>query len=216
MTDIPSTPGFIGLDVETTGLDPHTDLILELGIVLFDVQLTPIAHRSWITAGPRFLEHLGREMDPVAVEMHTANGLLSEIAAGGGSTLRLLREAEREAMTFLEEHGAIGWPMLGSSVTFDRAVLARRMPDLLAAIHYRSLDASSVLLALEAVQYPGDWPAIQDSVLELTSTRVQRFRNQLGITKPVTAHRAVDDILRSAALAESAMLVDPAEVFGDD
>lgn len=204
MTDIPTTPGFIGLDIETTGLDPHTDLILELGIVLFNADLAPIARRSWITAGPRFIEYLARDMDPVVVEMHTASGLLFDIDAGVGVAPL---EAERKAIAFLEEHDAVGWPMLGSSVTFDRGFLARRMPGLLDAIHYRSLDASSVLLAREAVTPPAAWPLARQIIMAEATSRHLGYRRELGITRPIIHHRAVDDILVSAATAHAAMTV---------
>lgn len=213
MTTTYSAPGFIGLDFETTGLIPDDDIILEMGIVLFDSNLEPIAHRSWITAGARFRADIGRPLDPVVSEMHTTSGLLDEIMTDTGVSEFY---AESSALGFLEEHGAVGWPMLGSSVSFERAFLAHRMPALGAAIHYRSLDATSVGLARLAAT-PAEFRASIEGVISNTVDELLiSYRADLGLDRPHRPHRAIDDVLYSAALAFSAILATDilkAEVF---
>lgn len=67
------------LDIETTGLDPHLDAILEIGAILTDIDLKEISRFHAIYSLPLFIR---KKMDPYVTEMHVRNGLLDEIANG--------------------------------------------------------------------------------------------------------------------------------------
>ena len=162
----------VWLDLETTGLDPVTDDILELGIVVTDDDVNEIARRSWV------LHHEGpsARVGDFVRDMHTTNGLWSECAA---STLSR-RSVEREALLWLESvgvaHGAA--PLAGNTIGFDRSFLREGMSQLLGWFHYRSVDMSS--LNEMARRW---WPTLYD-------------------TRPSgKAHRALDDLDVSIALA---------------
>ncbi len=62
------------LDLETTGLDPAKNVILEVAVSVADLATpfvaTPIYHAV--------LVHHGQGLDPFIVDMHTKNGLLAE------------------------------------------------------------------------------------------------------------------------------------------
>ena len=82
-----------------------------------------------------------RHMAPVVVDMHTASGLLDELA--GGTTLA---DAEAQVLAYVREHvpEPRKAPLAGSSVYTDRGFIARDMPALDAHLHYRLVDVSTV------------------------------------------------------------------------
>lgn len=182
-------PAFVGLDVETTGLDPDVDRILELGIVVFDDHLEPMTYRSWVTANSDDLgEH---DMDEVVQIMHKNSGLLHDIRTDDNPSIW---HAEREAVSFLQRFGATNLPMLGSSVSFARSMLQAWMPELLEVFHYRSLDATSVKLARQALH-----PIHDDHLGKLIDTTRQALIEHAGYTGPLREHRPIYDLLTSAA-----------------
>lgn len=173
-------PGFIGLDVEATGLDDDKCLLLEIALVVFDHHLVPMgSFRRVIGQSP---EELELALHPVAREMHVDNGLYDDVLDSDVT----VGQAEREAVEWLRHMGVVRpLPMVGSSVTFDRNVLRRVMPELFSKFHYRSVDATSVALAAKAmgVLYPAD----------------------NGAEDAGSAHRALYDVMRSASLIRRVM-----------
>lgn len=130
----------VWMDLEMTGLNPETDVIVEIATLVTDDELNIVAE------GPDLIIHqpddvLAR-MDPVVVEMHTRSGLLPEIKA---STLTVAEAGER-TMAFLREHisEARSVPLAGSSIGTDRRFLARYLPDIENFLHYRCVDVSTV------------------------------------------------------------------------
>lgn len=129
------------IDIESTGLDPRIDKMLEVAIVLSDKNLNVIAEMSDVIKQPEPLDWETVASDFV-IEMHTKNGLRKQIDKGHGRKIGDLEDALRY---FLEEHGATGLPMHGSNVAnFDRPWLKRYMPDLENDFHYRNIDVSSI------------------------------------------------------------------------
>ena len=67
----------VWMDLEMTGLDPTTDVIVEVATLVTDDDLEILAE------GPDLVIHQPDEaletMDPVVVEMHTNSGLLEAI-----------------------------------------------------------------------------------------------------------------------------------------
>lgn len=198
MTD--RKPAFIGLDIETTGLDPKVDNILEVGIVIFDDTLAPYACKSWLVAGSRnrstkhmwAIEHL----DAKVREMHTESGLLDDLAAG---PKEMMEDVEAEAISYIRQFTDEPLPMLGSSVTFDRSFLAERMPDLLKAFHYRSVDATSVYLAV----VHGDDEDFREQTEHLINARKKSVSDLFMATlngDQSPKHRPIRDLCDSAAL----------------
>lgn len=187
-------PAYVGLDLETTGLDPSRDHILELGLIIFDANLIPIAYRSWITSDTTSTRD--DSLDPEVLGMHLASGLLGELHTTPGDHLAT---AVEEALEFLDAHHAQGLPMLGSSVTFDRMFLLQHAPDLLDAFHHRSLDATSVRLARMAA----DGVDVTEREPYVTQAGYVRrgLADRLRVDEPLVPHRVIFDILSSAALA---------------
>lgn len=130
-----TTPPFAWIDLETTGLEPLVDRILEVSMIVTDDQLRPLAEPF-----SRVL-HLERNfpLSPFILDMHGKNGLLDECYA---STLHLgLVVAEAEQM--LDALGLDPKPIIaGSSVHFDKGFLRARAPGFLDHFHYRLFDVS--------------------------------------------------------------------------
>lgn len=168
-------PTFVFVDIETTGLDPTNDEILELGLIVTDGSLNEIARDSWCVHVPRSpsgapLVYFSSQF---VAEMHEASGLLEECMA---SKLRL-HDVEAMAVMFMRQHaGAEALPMAGNTVSFDRNFLRQHMSGLHEHFHYRNLDVSSFKVAARVRGVP---PAVLPE-------------------KP--AHRAIPDL--EASLAE--------------
>ncbi|MBI2960687.1 MAG: oligoribonuclease [Betaproteobacteria bacterium] len=129
----------IWLDMEMTGLDPDTDRIIEVAIVITDSQLATIAE------APVLVVHqpdvVLDAMDQWNKGTHARSGLIDKVKTSA------LTEAdvERMMLAFVAQHvPARTSPMCGNSICQDRRFLARWMKRLEAYFHYRNLDVSTV------------------------------------------------------------------------
>jgi oligoribonuclease len=128
----------IWVDMEMTGLNPDTDRIIEVALVVTDSQLNTIAE------GPVLVVHQSNEvldgMDKWNKSTHSKSGLIDKVKYSQ------LNEAEVEAqmVEFLKLHVPSGVsPMCGNSICQDRRFMVRTMPQLEAYFHYRNLDVST-------------------------------------------------------------------------
>ena len=129
----------IWIDMEMTGLQPDSDRIIEIAMLVTDSQLNVLAE------GPALVVH---QPDPVLEAMdswnkstHKKTGLIDRVRASATSEA----DAERAALEFLGEHvPANTSPMCGNSICQDRRFLARWMPQLESYFHYRNLDVSTL------------------------------------------------------------------------
>ncbi len=138
------------MDLEMTGLDPDTNVIVEIATIVTDDQLNVVAE------GPDIVIHHPDEvlahMDPFVVDMHTTSGLLDAIRASTTS----LEEAGRRTLEFIKTHvpEARTVPLCGNSIGTDRRFLARYLPDIENHLHYRSVDVSTIKELVKR-WYPG-------------------------------------------------------------
>ncbi|PIE41080.1 MAG: oligoribonuclease [Gammaproteobacteria bacterium] len=129
----------IWIDLEMTGLNPDTDVIIEIATLVTD------AHLNVIAEGPTLAVHQSDErlnaMDEWCTRQHGKSGLTQRVK---DSTVN---EAQAEARTieFLMQHVDKNTsPMCGNSICQDRRFLYRYMPTLEAFFHYRNLDVSTL------------------------------------------------------------------------
>ena len=154
-----------------TGLDPATEVIVEIATLITDDDLNVIAE------GPDLVinqpEAVLSTMDPIVVEMHTKSGLLTAIRA---STVTL-EQAGTATLEFIKQHVAEPRtiPLCGNSIGTDRRFLARYLPEIENHLHYRSVDVSTI------------------------KELVKRWYPGIEITRPTKsgAHRALDDVRES-------------------
>jgi oligoribonuclease len=135
----PNEMNLIWVDLEMTGLEPDTDRIIEIAVVVTDMNLNTIAE------GPVFAIHQSDEtmdkMDAWNKGTHGRSGLIERVKA---STVTE-EQAEAALIAFLKQFVPAGKsPMCGNTICQDRRFMARTMPKLEAFFHYRNLDVSTL------------------------------------------------------------------------
>lgn len=182
----------VWMDLEMTGLDHTSDVIVEIATLITDDDLKIVAEGPdlVVQASDKELE----AMDPFVVTMHTKSGLLDQIKA---STMTL-ETAGAETLAFIREHvpEERTVPLCGNSIGTDRRFLAAYLPEIEEYLHYRSIDVSSV------------------------KELVKRWYPDLDAKRPrgEGSHRALDDIresLRELIYYRDNVFVPPSEVSAD-
>lgn len=135
----PNEFNLVWVDMEMTGLDPDTDRIIEVAVIVTDSDLNVLAE------GPVFAIHQPDEvlnrMDAWNKGTHGRSGLIDRVKA---STITEA-DAEVALIDFLKHFVPSGKsPMCGNTICQDRRFMARGMPKLEAFFHYRNLDVSTL------------------------------------------------------------------------
>jgi oligoribonuclease len=179
----------VWMDLEMTGLDHTSDVIVEIATLVTDDDLHIVAE------GPDLVIHQPDEvlanMDPFVFDMHTSSGLLDKIKS---STISL-EQAGAATLEFIREHAPVARtvPLCGNSIGTDRRFLATYLPEIEEHLHYRSVDVSSIK--------------------ELVRRWHPDVLTQRGWKQG--AHRALDDIRESVSelqLYRTLVFCDPDEV----
>ena len=156
------------IDLEMTGLDPLSCVILEIATVVTDKGLNILAQ------GPVFAIHqpdsVLEAMDDWNKTHHGKSGLIQRVR----ESKMTARDAEVKTLEFLAGHLIPkDSPLCGNSVHMDRLFISKYMPDLEKFFHYRNLDVSTV------------------------KELVKRWYGPEAIPKKKEKHQALDDILES-------------------
>jgi len=136
-------------DLETTGLDPTLDDVIEAAFILTTTDLTVVdVLRNLVRPTPAAMARLlGSD---ALVRMHTANGLLTALGVTDQrapdtfpNNVLPVAAVERRVIDQLHGHsirkGLVH--LAGSGVAaFDKPFLARNMPELHAMLHYAPID----------------------------------------------------------------------------
>lgn len=138
--DLPKSDlNLVWLDCEMTGLNPSTERIIEIAVIVTDAQL------QVRVPGPVLVIHqsdaLLNAMDAWNKGTHGRSGLIERVKA---STLTEA-QAEEQLLSFLRRYIPKGKvPLCGNSIGQDRRFLALYMPKLEAYFHYRNVDVSTL------------------------------------------------------------------------
>jgi oligoribonuclease len=163
----------IFLDIETTGLDPIEDMVLEVAAVRVSSQLEPQdGFHAVISPMKSGVGIDWPQLSTTVQEMHGKNGLRAELEAGGGHDFMTAYNGLRE---WLERQGPAPHTLAGDSVHFDYGFLKIEMPHVAALFSHRLLDVSAFQVAREFVGLPAC--------------------DIVGAAK----HRATDDVMASIA-----------------
>nr|WP_255596163.1 oligoribonuclease [Cellulomonas sp. C5510] len=134
-----SADRIVWIDCEMTGLDSVSDALVEVAAVVTDSELNVLGEGVDVVIAPP-PEALAQMGDFVRT-MHTTSGLLDALATG-----TTLADAQEQVLAYVRE-----WvpepgkaPLAGNSVGTDKVFLDRDMPELVAHLHYRVVDVSSI------------------------------------------------------------------------
>ena len=129
----------IWIDMEMSGLNPDSDRVLELAIVVTDGELNTVAEAPVLVVHQD--DDVLARMDDWNKSTHAKTGLVDRVKA---ATLTEV-EAEEQMLAFVAEHVPPRVsPMCGNSVHQDRRFLVRYMPRLEQYFLYRNLDVSTL------------------------------------------------------------------------
>jgi len=135
----PNEMNLVWVDMEMTGLEPETDRIIEVAIVVTDMHLNVLAE------GPVFAIHQSDatldKMDAWNKGTHGRSGLIDRVKASTVSE----EQAEAELIAFMKQWVPKGKsPMCGNTIGQDRRFMVKYMPKLEAFFHYRNVDVSTL------------------------------------------------------------------------
>jgi len=129
----------IWIDIETSGLEPDTDRILELAVLITNSQLELVAEGPVLVVhqAPAVLE----AMDKWNKDTHGKSGLIERVKASPLSEA----DAENRLLDFVSQYVPRGVsPLCGNSVHQDRRFLVKYMSTLEKYFLYRNLDVSTL------------------------------------------------------------------------
>jgi oligoribonuclease len=129
----------VWIDMEMTGLDPETCVVMEIATIVTDKELNILAQ------GPVIAVHQPDEvldnMDEWCINTHGATGLTDRCKTSEYD----VDAATKETIAFLEKYVPKGKsPLCGNTIGQDRRFLVKYMPELEEYFHYRSIDVSTV------------------------------------------------------------------------
>jgi oligoribonuclease len=129
----------IWIDLEMTGLDPETMVILEIASIVTDADLNIIAEGPHLAIN--YPESILDNMEEWSRNHHQASGLLERVRASKCDC----SSAEQQTLKFVSAHCGKGEsPLCGNTIWQDRRFLVKHMPLLESYFHYRLIDVSTI------------------------------------------------------------------------
>ena len=128
----------VWIDCEMTGLHPQVDELVEVAVLITDAELNILDEGIDLVIRPSAAAL--EQMDPFVRDMHTTSGLLPELAEG-----LELDDAAARVLEYIAARVPAGKGLLaGNTVGQDKLFLSRYMPEVVAHLHYRIVDVSTV------------------------------------------------------------------------
>lgn len=129
----------VWLDMEMSGLNPETDKMLELAVIITDSELNILAEAPiWVCHQS---DEVLNQMDDWNKNTHGKSGLIDKVKA---STLSE-NDIETAVLNFVKQYvGEKQSPLCGNSIGQDRRFLVKYLPKFEDFLHYRNLDVSTL------------------------------------------------------------------------
>ncbi|KXK07999.1 MAG: Oligoribonuclease [Microgenomates bacterium OLB22] len=129
----------VWIDLEMSGLNPKTDVILEAALIVTTGDL------EILEESPSYLVHQPEEilsmMSKEVVDLHSHSGLLERLKS---ATLSV-SDVEMALLETIKKQVAPGAsPLCGNSIFSDRSFIKNYMPTLNSYLHYRHIDVSTI------------------------------------------------------------------------
>lgn len=132
------------VDLEMTGLDANTDVILEVAAEVTDFEFKTLAQYEAIIHHPDEVLAAGNEW---AREQHARSGLTERVRTQG----RPERDVVHELVGFIQaQFGEEPAVLAGNSIHNDRNFIKRWWPEVDELLHYRMLDVSAWKIIMQA------------------------------------------------------------------
>ena len=134
----------IWLDMEMSGLEVKSSVILQIAIIITDANLNELHQGiSYVIKQP---PHILKNMDEWNTEQHQKSGLIEKCLEAQLE----LKEVEKFCIDYVEKYTVNkGSPLCGSTILQDRRFLYEYMSKFSEVVHYRSLDVSSFKILKE-------------------------------------------------------------------
>jgi oligoribonuclease len=134
---VPSETNLAWVDLEMTGLDVESDVILQAAIIVTDASLNVLEELALDVWQP---ESALATMSPFVRDMHEKNGLLERVRRSRVD----LRRAQEQLLGVVARHCSYPATLCGNSIWQDKKFLDKYMPALAGYMHYRLLDVSAI------------------------------------------------------------------------
>lgn len=132
------------IDIETTGLNPRKDKILQVALIITDEAFKETARYDWVVK--HNVNRMKRKADEYVLKMHEATGLWDRIASGEAKTLKTIDRELAVLLKFLRiENNGYPVEIAGNSVNFDKSFIQAQLKESGAELSHRVMDLSSVL-----------------------------------------------------------------------
>jgi oligoribonuclease len=131
------------VDLEMTGLDPATDRIVEIAVLITDFEFKIVASYEAVIHQP---EEVIAAMNPWAAAQHSASGLTARIRTSGDNEEKVAGELVGLIKAQFGEEMAI---LAGNSIHNDRNFIKQWWPEVDKLLHYRMLDVSSLKILMQ-------------------------------------------------------------------
>ena len=129
----------VWMDLEMSGLDPKTCMILEIASLVTDKDLNVVAQ------GPALVVHQPEEVLAAMDDWNKHHHGLSGLTEAVRKSVISLEEAEKQTLAFIQQHcPPKSSPLCGNTIYQDRRFLIEYMPVLEAYLHYRLVDVSTI------------------------------------------------------------------------
>lgn len=139
------------LDIETTGLDPLKNEIIELAYVLTDFSLKQIYNENHYIIKPlTTYESMLNNIDSWSLRNHTSNGLLLKSKTSEISIFDVEKDIIYQLNKIVTNNSLIY--LAGNSVHFDKLFINHYMKNLSNKLSHRILDVSSFAIVCKNIK----------------------------------------------------------------